>query len=139
MSDKVKAEAAAGNLNGPQPDPATMLPGVAEGVCVCHEGKEEVAERNNVSSLWVDDGDVELEGVVMKGIAGSPGAVNASTLDIDPTPSHEFSRSKHETWVLGAIPGSPVMLPPTVLPPKSQDMKSKGVFSAPIAGGGWDE
>jgi hypothetical protein len=102
--------------------------------------KEEVAGRNKVGSLLVNDGDVEKKEVVVKGIAGSPGAVNASTF-IDSTPPHELSMSKYECWVLGAIPGSPVMLSPTALAPKLQDVKSKGALSAPkpLAGGSWNE
>jgi hypothetical protein len=46
----------------------------------------------------------------VKGIAGSPGAVNIFTSDIDPGICHEFSMSKNKYWVLGAMPGSPVIL-----------------------------
>lgn len=116
--------------------------GVEGRICVgCHEGKEEVAGRSKVGLLWVDDGDIERDGVVAKGIAGSPGAVNTSTLDIDPAKPHESSMSKNESWALGAIPGSPVMLSPIVLGPKSQDMKSKDVLlaSKSLVRRGWEE
>jgi hypothetical protein len=97
-----------------------MLPGVAGEVCVgFHDGKEAVAGRSKVGSQWVDVGDVEKEGAVEKGIAGSPGAVNTSPLDIDPAELHEFSMSKNECWALGAVPGSPVRLSSIALAPKS--------------------
>ena len=69
------------------------------------------------------DKDIEKD---VKGIAGSPGAVNISTSDTEPVlTSHKFSMSKNECWVLGAMPGSLVMLALTLLAPKSQAVKSK--------------
>jgi hypothetical protein len=70
----------------------------------------------------------------VKGIAGSPGAVNIFTSDIDPGICHEFSMSKNEYWVLGAMPGSPVILALM----KSWDVKSKEVLLAStLVGRGW--
>ena len=88
----------------------------------CGKGTDNVVGGSSNGSLC-DEVELDKDGEkAVTGIAGSPGAVNISTSEIDPViTSHEFSMSMNECWMLGAMPGSPVMFALTLLPgPKSK-------------------